>query len=721
MTSDGTFERSQQGYRGNLTPWQQDALYELWTRFFRLCQTPAGAVSLPDGKEALNQPQSQHKNPAWSASIPETTASSLAPSTAPSRKPSREELSHTISTPNFATATASQASGSKLTQVSTSGSHIPKDDAIKAQVQELQESKEMRIFIARYGGERLRQVFWQMVKGEHPDAIMLRLLRARKWNVDRAIAVLGSTASWRVENNVEEIISGGELELTRTRGGMNILRNGISYIYGASATGEPVYVIEVGRHFSASQTQDELKRGVILLQEVLQSAMPPPTERKIVIFNMNEFGIRNMDWWCVFFMVKTMECFYVETLARVYVHGAPWIFKPIWSILKPLLDPVVRDKIRLTSDPAELAEYVPLDHLTKDSMRGSMDWVFSYPLPEQDENNLQHDTVTRERLQEAYFSVCLDLEQATRAVAKAQSRSPLNKRRGSYKSVPSDMDDSVSFVGGAEYDETPELASLKAKRDVLATKLRVAWLRLAPYQVGKTKLHRWNVLQPDGTIVWSYPKLDGSVEKQVLGEATSLPALESNLAAIEANGDLGPVLGIHSDVGLDGWASQERMGTARSRTGAQIPGQNGNKKTTDRSRKKTSPVPGADERFAEASPAVVPKSSTFDGEDGVHGSKDARQTLPETRPSTSESASASACSHPSGSSAFHSMSTIHPRNRLSNAVERSEGPDTPASSVHPLDDEAASAAGPSPLPAAAHKNSVEGDVPVHPLDKGRSG
>lgn len=115
-----------------------------------------------------------------------------------------------------------------------------------------------------------------------------------------------------------------------------------------------------------------LSLQVILLQETLQSLMPPPCERKIVIFNMNEFGIRNMDWWCVFYMVKTMECFYVETLARVYVHGAPWIFKPIWSILKPLLDPVVRDKIRLTFQPEELAEFVPLDHLPKDSMKGQM-------------------------------------------------------------------------------------------------------------------------------------------------------------------------------------------------------------------------------------------------------------------------------------------------------------------------------------------------------------
>ena len=272
----------------NLTPWQQDALFELWGRFFRLCQSPAGS---PDGSsESL--PQQSHQAPktksTWAASMPASNMSSISPSTAPSRSASREHLSNSnsngmaharLSSSNLAAANAAnsaadaassssraanaaQISGGGGHTVSASGSHIPRDDGAKAHVQGQHEAKEMRNFLHKYGGQRLRKVFWQMVKGEHPDAIMLRLLRARKWNVDRAVAVLGSTAAWRVENDVEAIVNGGELELTSTRGGMNILRNGISYMYGASSGGEPVYIIEVGRHFSASQTQDELRRGV---------------------------------------------------------------------------------------------------------------------------------------------------------------------------------------------------------------------------------------------------------------------------------------------------------------------------------------------------------------------------------------------------------------------------------------------------------------------------
>ncbi|PWN21942.1 CRAL/TRIO domain-containing protein, partial [Microstroma glucosiphilum] len=469
----------------NLDPWQQQALFDLWTRFFRLCRVQQGTQDSAEDLKPNNSP--------WKASLPSDAGSTS------SRK----------------------------------GKH-------------LSELKEMRNFLHKYGGQRLRKVFWQMVKGEHPDAIMLRCLRARKWDIDRALAILGAIAAWRVEERVEEIAQGGEARLAQTRGGINVHQKGISYAHGAAINGEPIYIIEVGRHYSSSQTQEELKQKIILDLETLASLMPPPVERKVVIFNMQNFSLRNMDYWCVFYLVKSMQK-YPETLARVYVHAAPWIFKPVWAILKPLLDPVVREKIRLTSDIKELEEYIPLDRLPKESMKGEMDWVFEWDPPVEGENDVQLDTATRDALQEEYFTICFQLERATRAVSRcldkfyaereeaqagsASASSATGRGRYDRHHPPphQESDDSSSIVGGVEWDEPAELASLKAKRDVLATKLRVIWLQLRPYMTGVVVQARWNVMQPDGTIVWTYPKLDGTVEEQRFGEETSLPALARNL------------------------------------------------------------------------------------------------------------------------------------------------------------------------------------------------
>lgn len=336
-------------------------------------------------------------------------------------------------------------------------------------------------------------------------------------------------------------------------------------MYGSTPAGEPIWFVEVGRHFSHNQTQEELKRGVILMQEWMQLLMIPPTEKKVVIFNMNEFGIRNMDWWCVFFMVKTMESYYVETLARVYVHGAPWIFKPIWAILRPLLDPVVRDKIRLTSQPEELAEDIPLHHLPKGTMRGQMDWEYQFPPPIPHEDDTLLETEKRDRLKADFMSIADQFERSTKEIASLYMAQVL--KRGSRQDYEVDGDEidaeamerdeeegrrrgasALNSAAGASalprrgsavttgtsttFDDENIGAELKAKRDVMATRLRVAWLKLRPHVVGTTIYNRWDTARSDGTVQWRYRAIgqdDSEEEVQELGGGTCLSALEENL------------------------------------------------------------------------------------------------------------------------------------------------------------------------------------------------
>ena len=507
------------GYRYNLTPSQTLALFKLWRRFLRLCEiTSHSSDSI--GADTQSPP------PAASRSSFDSFRRNLGRRTkgAPSEPTSHQSSAST--------------SHENLDQSDRlDPNNIPKDDKLKEHLRHLEESKEMREFLLKHGGAALRREFWAIVKGEHPDAYMLRCLRARKWDVDRALAVIGSTCAFRVQYDISGIMKGAELGLTKTRGGFNIMNNGISYVYGATAAGEPVYFIEVGSHYSSNQTAEELKRGVLLLQESLQILMPPPVERKVVLFNLNNFGLRNMDWGIVLFMAKTLESFYPETLARVYVHGAPWIFKPIWSILRPLLDPVVRDKVHLTWKVEELADYVPADHLPKGSMHGGLDWAFVYPVPQEGENDIQKDTASAEELGTLYRNACMEFEYATRALARAYADAALSDAKGTGirpKFGRAHKDGSAGELADDDDWEPEGIASLRANRDILATKVRVAWLKYKPYVIGTLKYDRWKVIDKEGVIRWKYDMVDGRHEEQVLGEGTSLSVLERNLAELDA-------------------------------------------------------------------------------------------------------------------------------------------------------------------------------------------
>lgn len=303
-----------------------------------------------------------------------------------------------------------------------------------------------------------------------------------------------------------------------------------------------------------------------------------------------------------------MESYYVETLARVYVHGAPWIFKPIWAILKPLLDPVVRDKVRLTDRPEELAEHIPFNHLPKGTMRGGLDWEFEFPKPESRENDIQKDTATRDKLLQEYRAVGRDFERATQEVAQVYARQSLMRhqtaraggrasKRGALglgDALSSDDDDDDLLPNGnrrgslvpadlsatseaRNASETDVVASLKARRDVLATKLRVAFLKLRPYIVGKMMVDRWNVAREDGSMHWRYPTIDGEVEEQTLGMGTTLHELERNLSILEeahrqAAGASGPASTVteqdSANAGTNGLPKHLRQASGPSTKGA---------------------------------------------------------------------------------------------------------------------------------------------------------
>lgn len=74
------------------------------------------------------------------------------------------------------------------------------------------------------------------------------------------------------------------------------------------------------------------------------------------------------------------------------------VFNAIWAILKPLLDPVVRNKIDFTKSEADLKKYIPGDHLPK-GMGGDEDWEWYYGGPKEGENKcMQNEEEKKEKL-----------------------------------------------------------------------------------------------------------------------------------------------------------------------------------------------------------------------------------------------------------------------------------------------------------------------------------
>ncbi|ONI08296.1 hypothetical protein PRUPE_5G170200 [Prunus persica] len=78
------------------------------------------------------------------------------------------------------------------------------------------------------------------------------------------------------------------------------------------------------------------KLCVFLIEKAL-SALPEGTEDILGIFDLRGFGTENADLSFITFLFDVFYYYYPKRLGQVLFVEAPFIFKPIWQLAKPLL------------------------------------------------------------------------------------------------------------------------------------------------------------------------------------------------------------------------------------------------------------------------------------------------------------------------------------------------------------------------------------------------
>ena len=191
------------GYINNLTPEQVQKLKQLWEKLFEIYdqQVDESPLSTPTGRSRQGSTDSK---------------SSFGSFFGKKKKVERESV--------FLTSTFNDASGT---------SPAPLEEAIKG-----------------VSGKHLKDACWSAIGVDNPDALLLRFLRARKWDVDNAFTMLSAALRWRIEERVDEIIHLGEAglreELERLDPGaskkwLDQFNSGKSFLGGPDKDGRPVW------------------------------------------------------------------------------------------------------------------------------------------------------------------------------------------------------------------------------------------------------------------------------------------------------------------------------------------------------------------------------------------------------------------------------------------------------------------------------------------------
>ncbi|KAF2760869.1 CRAL/TRIO domain-containing protein [Pseudovirgaria hyperparasitica] len=384
-------DTSAPGRPGNLTPEQEIKLKEMWTLMHNLFGIHGDADSQ-----------------ATPAATTDATASSPAPT---EKKKSRFSIWGRSKEPEPAPK-PSTAGGVDLTSIEA-------DDKYGL-------SKDFKETLATLSKEEIRDSFWKMTKHDHPDAVLLRFLRARKWDVNAALVMGVSTLKWRLKTYKldDVLLAGGEpAEVVRSessdpkekKDGNDYIQQwemGKSFIHGVDSEERPICYVRVRLHHGGEQGVDPLEKYIVHTIETARFMLRPPVDTATLVFDMTGFSLANMDYTPVKFMIKCFEANYPESLGLILIHNAPWVFQGVWKIIKGWMDPVVSSKVNFTSGVEGMSEFIPVDQIPKE-LGGDEDWEYKYVKPTANENEKLSDTATRDKIQAERKTISDKFEDAT--------------------------------------------------------------------------------------------------------------------------------------------------------------------------------------------------------------------------------------------------------------------------------------------------------------------
>ncbi|KAI0857540.1 CRAL-TRIO domain-containing protein [Xylaria cubensis] len=438
------------GRPGNLTPEQEEKLRKFWEMFLQIC-----GVFEEDGVEGDSQ--------APLAEQGKTT-------TTGSEKPKKKHL-------NPFKKRKDKGKENKSTDKDAAAPVTKENDP----EDKWGETKAYHETLAKHPPEEIRATIWSMMKHDNPDALLLRFLRARKWDLQRALVMMVSTMNWRASEmrvDSEIMVNGEEYASINEKSGDESIRKeeedflaqmrlGKSYCYGVDKTGRPICVCRARLHKAGEQSETSLERYTVYLIETTRFLLNPPVDTGCIVFDLTGFSLANMDYTPVKFMIKCFEANYPESLGVVLVHKAPWVFQGIWRIIRGWLDPVVASKVHFTNNVKDLEEFIDKDKIP-DEMDGTSGWSYKYIEPVPGENAKMSDTETRDKL--------------------------IKEREALYEEFESKT---IEWIH--EEDATKRTA-IKSERSAIAQKLREQYWRLDPYVRSRTLYDRIGVIKPGGKL-----------------------------------------------------------------------------------------------------------------------------------------------------------------------------------------------------------------------------
>lgn len=200
-------------------------------------------------------------------------------------------------------------------------------------------------------GESFRSEFYRLLRHDYADMLPMRFLKARSYEIDRAMRMLLTALHYRRDKIARAMRSEAEGDVDF----ISALRNGKSYVPCYDNQGRTITYIPIAKHSRGDGSQDTFERFTLYAMEHAHLLHLPYQDRTVLLVDMSNFSITSLDLSSIKFIIQNFEQYYPEELSEGIIHNAPWLFGTAWAIIKPLLRGPTREKITFTSSISQLA------------------------------------------------------------------------------------------------------------------------------------------------------------------------------------------------------------------------------------------------------------------------------------------------------------------------------------------------------------------------------
>jgi hypothetical protein len=318
-------------------------------------------------------------------------------------------------------------------------------------------SKEGSLSIDQIIGSAQGDELFRSIAYDNPDVLVLRWLRARKWDVNAAVRQLIDTLEWRRKSGVDALIAKGENELL-----LEEITTGKTYFMGRDRADRPINYVHIKDHVKNQFPTEATEKLGILSVETGRKLLEDSVEAGTVVIDMAGFGLHNMDYELVKFFIDLLENHYPESLGLALIIHAPLLFHSCWTVIKHWLDPVVESKIHFIKHDDDLAQFIDVSVLPK--RLNGLQPDFKYIPPTADDTAML-----------AAFRA----DKQGRKIAQGAHR----------KAARHYLDMTLRWARGDESD------SLSTERKEATRKLRDAFEQFVPYINTRTHYHRIGLIK----------------------------------------------------------------------------------------------------------------------------------------------------------------------------------------------------------------------------------